>query len=138
MSPVCALAIDPGTRKCGIAVVRNGMPPETLYREVVHTPDFPAAFSRILARFEADIVLIGNATNGAALEAVVRTLLPPMFPVEFVEEKFTSEQARTRWCRQNPPKSLWERLLPGFRTPDEPVDDYAAAILAERYFAAQS
>ncbi|MBC7805924.1 MAG: pre-16S rRNA-processing nuclease YqgF [Akkermansiaceae bacterium] len=133
-----ALAIDPGTRKCGIAVVQNDAPPRTQYREVVTTPDLPAAISKIIARFPANVVLIGDATNAQIVESVVRPLLPSSIAIEFVAEAFTSERARARWCRENPPTNLWERLFPGLRTPAEPVDDYAAVILAEQYFAAQS
>ncbi len=138
MSGIVALAIDPGTRKCGVAVVRSGATPETLYRAVVPTPDLPEAFRQTFARFPASVVLIGDATSARAVETLVRPLLPPTVPVAFVAEAFTTERARARWCRENPPTRFWERWFPGFRTPTEPVDDYAAAILAEQYFAAQS
>ncbi|MBC8136142.1 MAG: pre-16S rRNA-processing nuclease YqgF [Fibrella sp.] len=138
MSPTLALAIDPGTRKCGIAIVQDTSPPQTLYREVVPTPNLSQVFCYVLARFPATIVLIGDATNAQVVESVVRPLLPASVAIEFVPEAFTSERARARWCRENPPVNLWGRLLPGFRTPTEPVDDYAAVILAEQYFAAQS
>jgi RNase H-fold protein (predicted Holliday junction resolvase) len=138
MIPTLALAIDPGTRKCGVAVVEDGPVPRTLHREVTPTPDLSGAICRIFAQHSAHVVLIGNATNAKAVEATVRPLLPASVPVELVPEAFTTERARARWCRENPPVRFWERLLPGFRTPTEPVDDYAAVILAEQYFASRS
>lgn len=138
MNGLVAIAIDPGTRKCGIAVVQNGAKPTTLFRVVVSTTELANRFCEVLAQYPANVVLIGDATNAKKVASVVRPLLPTPTPIEFVAEAFTSERAKARWCRENPPATLWERLLPGFRTPTEPVDDYAAVILAEQYFDAQS
>lgn len=138
MTATLALAIDPGTRKCGVAVVQSEGELRTLYREVTPTQDLPGVILRVCAEYAPHVVLIGNATNARVVADVVRALLPAAVPVEFVPEAFSSERARARWCLENPPVNLWERLLPGFRTPNVPVDDYAAVILAEQYFASQS
>ncbi|MBC8142831.1 MAG: pre-16S rRNA-processing nuclease YqgF [Armatimonadetes bacterium] len=133
-----ALAIDPGTRKCGVAIVENADPPRTLHRAVVPTSDLPGAVAALLSAYAVEVALIGDATNAQAVTATIRPLLPEGISLVAVPEAFTSERARARWCAENPPRTLWERLLPGFRTPDCPVDDYAAVILAESYFAASA
>ncbi len=135
MREVIALAIDPGTHKCGIAVVQNGSPPQTLFRAVVPTAQFATRFASVSARYVLHVVLIGNATYAKEIESIVRSTVATSCPIHLVPEAFTTERARARWCRENPPRHLWERLLPGFRTPSEPVDDYAAVILAEQFLA---
>ena len=130
-----ALSVDPGTRKCGIAIVRNVPPCETLHRAVVPTPELTQAVTPLIEIFQPAIILIGDATHAGQVEAALRPLLPPETPIHNVPEAFTSEKARERWRRENPPRSLWEKCFPGFRTPTTPVDDYAAVILAEQYFA---
>jgi len=135
--PRCVLAIDPGTRKCGIAIVRDSAPPQTLYRQVVETPLLPEAISPLLNRFPIAALLIGNATGAAAISRTLQPGLPETLPTHLVPEAYTSQKARVRWCQENPPRAFWERLFPGFRTPTEPVDDYAAVILAEEYLANQ-
>jgi len=129
------LAVDPGTRKCGLAVVRNADPPQTVYRAVVPTQDLLGAAQALLSSHAVETVLIGDATNASAVTDVLRPLLTEGIPLATVPEAFTSERARARWCAENPPRTVWERLFPGFRTPTCPIDDYAAVILAENYFA---
>ena len=127
------LAVDPGTHKCGVAIVANETPPRTLYRAVVATRDLPQAVRGLLQENTIDAVLIGDATHTREAQAALRPLLAAETPFHLVPEAFTSERARMRWRTENPPRNLWERLLPGFRVPDCCVDDYAAVILAEQF-----
>ncbi len=56
-------------------------------------------------------------------------------PTVRVNEAFTSQRARARFLAENQPRGL-QRLLPrSLRTPPVPVDDYAAVLLAEDFFA---
>ncbi len=129
-----AIAVDPGTHKCGLAVAQNA-PSQTIYRAVMPTSELPAAVQALLSAHTIDVVLIGDATNANAVATVLRPLLPGGVLLVSVPEAFTSERARARWCAENPPRAVWERWFPGFRIPPCPVDDYAAVILAEDYFA---
>jgi RNase H-fold protein (predicted Holliday junction resolvase) len=133
MKPRTVLAIDPGTRKCGIAVVAAGSPPAILYRIVVEPGAVPGAIGRLLGEYPVDALLIGDATAARATANCLKSVLPESLPVHFIPEAFSSVKARQRWCRENPPRALWERLFPGFRTPTEACDDYAAVILAEQF-----
>lgn len=136
------LAIDPGTAKCGVAIVRR---PTTdapdrsnvLYREVVETERLVACVLNLLPTYPGiDAILVGNATRGSVLRRALQAAMPTHIPVHAVEEAFTSQRARARYQIENPPQG-WQRLVPpGMRTPPRPYDDYVAMLLAEDYFAA--
>lgn len=130
------LAIDPGTVKCGIAVVeRTADGPRTLHREIVPTHGLTVRVIDLTTASGIVTILIGNATNGKKLGQELRDALPIETIIHSVPEAYTSERARVRYDRENPPRG-WHRLLPaGLRTPPEPYDDYVAVLLAEDYFA---
>ena len=125
------LAIDPGNRKCGIAVVRQDG--EILDHRVVGTEQ---VFEEVLAlqkNYPLIALLIGEGTGSKPLLSAFKAEALP-FPIHLVDETRTSEAARVRFVAENPPRG-WQRLLPhSLRTPDRPYDDYAAIILAERFW----
>ncbi|MCS6949059.1 MAG: hypothetical protein RMM06_01085 [Armatimonadota bacterium] len=129
MSEPAVLAIDPGRSKVGIAVVRRDK--QVLHRSVVAVVDLHTEVQRLLVRFRPQCIVIGGGTGFRALEPLLRAV---SLPVHIVDEAYTSEQARRRYLRENPPKG-WRRLLPAWlRFPEQPYDDYVAIILAERYW----
>lgn len=131
-SPPTVLAVDPGRQKCGLAVVRGGA---VLLRRVVPTEFITEAVRAAVADAPPQAVLVGDSTNARAVREAVAAALPPGLAVQSVPERFTTQRARERFLRENPAPG-WRRLLPiGLRTPDRPVDDYAAVILAEDYLA---
>jgi RNase H-fold protein (predicted Holliday junction resolvase) len=138
-APQTVLSIDPGTSKCGIAVVSREASGQcrVLHREVPETPRLVARVLSLLASHPTvTAVLIGNATNSAPLARALRDSLPNSFPLHRVEEAFTSQRARVRFRLENPPRGLERLLPPGMRTPPRPYDDYVAVLLAEDFFAA--
>lgn len=130
--PVTVLAIDPGTLKCGVAVLR-GAEQQVLHRSVVPTDELADIVARLSREHSPSVILVGNGTSaGAAVESIERI---SSIVVELVDEKMTSIAARTRYFRENPPRGL-RRLIPtSLQTPSQPYDDYVAVILAERYLA---
>lgn len=139
--PAVVLALDPGRAKCGIAVVEKacvaGDRPRVLHREIAETARVVARVLPLVAQHGAQTLLVGNATGGASLARALREALPEV-PLRLVEEAFTSQRARRRFLQENQPRGL-QRLIPaGLRTPPVPVDDYAALLLAEDFFAAVS
>lgn len=129
------LAIDPGTAKCGIAVVTQGTPPKIHHREILPTESVIPRITALIPLHAISTILIGNATGSKGLVRTLRETLPPEIPLHTVSEAHTSERARARYHQENPPRG-WHRLLPaGLRTPAEPYDDYAAIILAEDWLA---
>lgn len=130
--PRIVIAIDPGRCKCGIAVVKGGTEIEVLHRAVVPTEQIPDVLVNLCPKYSPNVILIGN---GTAANIVVESAEKLGSPVELVDEKYTSLEARKRYFLENPPKGL-RRLIPtSFQFPDQPFDDYVALILAERYLA---
>jgi RNase H-fold protein (predicted Holliday junction resolvase) len=121
------LAIDPGTDKCGIAVV--GPAGQPLWLQVVSRSDLPAALHKAIESFGVQTVLVGSATGGRQLLSEVRTLLPDI-TVLSAPERNTTLRAREVYFREHPPRG-WRRLIPrGLLLPPRPIDDYAAFLIA--------
>lgn len=123
------LGLDPGTRKCGYAVLRAvDEPPLAL-----GIAPFDALAERlraVLAATPATLAAVGRGTNAGAVVSVVREL---GLPYELVDERETTLRARARFFRDHPPRG-WRRLVPrGMLLPNRPIDDYAALLIAERF-----
>jgi RNase H-fold protein (predicted Holliday junction resolvase) len=124
------MAIDPGRCKCGVAVVAGGAEIEVLHRAVVETEGIGEAMADLSTRYEPRVILIGNGTTAAGVAKAAQEL---GLPVELVDERLTSMEARRRYFAENPPRGL-RRLIPtSLQTPPQSCDDYAAVILAQRY-----
>lgn len=123
------LGIDPGTRKCGFAVLeRLGAQPLTL--GIAPLADFGARLAQLRASFPIEMVAIGHGTNASVVSTAVREA---GLPFALVDERETTLLARARFFVDHPPRG-WKRLIPrGMLLPDRPIDDYAALLIAERY-----
>jgi len=127
------LAIDPGTSKCGMALVRRDADDELelLWRAV--TPR-DQVLSQIDAAGEVapiQMIIMGGGTHSRKIVAEVREHVPGA-AILVVDEKNTTMNARERYWLHNPRRG-WRRLLPAtLQVPPEPVDDFVALILAER------
>lgn len=129
------LAIDPGRSKTGLAVVCNDG--QILYRAVMDLEEFLQEMASLYQRFRPKCIVIGGGTGSREMEPMLRQFMHGV-QVCVVDEAYTSEEARRRYLRENPPQG-WRRLIPSFlRTPDRPYDDYVAIILAERYWSTVS
>lgn len=128
------LAIDPGTVKCGMALVSRS-PVAVLDRRIVAKDELVEAARRLLSDQPAEIV-IGAGTSSEGLARELRLAFPDL-PIHIVDERDTSRLARERYCREVPAHG-WRRLLPaGLRFPEEPYDDFVAVILAEEFLRAR-
>ncbi len=123
------LGIDPGTRKCGYAIIeRLGSPPRTL--GIAPLDEFRERLDSLRSAWPIDMVAIGGGTNASVVSAAVREA---GLPFVLVDERETTLQARARFFVDHPPRG-WRRLIPrGMLLPDRPIDDYAALLIAERY-----
>ncbi len=123
------LGLDPGTDKCGVAVVSRQR--GTLHQEVVSLAELAEIVRRIAEEFAIGEVAMGDCTGAEQThDQLVRAGIDT--PVTTVSEELTSRLARERYWEDNPPRGL-ARLIPlGLRVPPRPVDDYAAVIIAER------
>jgi RNase H-fold protein (predicted Holliday junction resolvase) len=129
------LAIDPGSAKCGLAAVQeNG---EILYRSIVATSDILEKSKDLSQKFNFHAIVLGDGTSSKTLRAALEQTLAPL-PLQMMEETNTTLLARERYLAENPPRG-WQRLLPhSLRSPDVPIDDYAAVLLGERFWESQS
>lgn len=127
------LAIDPGSAKCGLAVVsrEDGV----LTRKVVNVTELESTLIDLNARFDPTAVVIGSGTGSKRIVDIADSLSAP---VVVLDERFTTQDARVRYFAENPPRG-WRKLVPqGMQVPPEPYDDYAAILLAELFFEADS
>lgn len=125
--PRTVLAIDPGTDRCGLAVV--GPPGQALWLQIVARKDLPAAIQKALEQFAVRAILVGDATGGRALLRELAALLPDT-PILSAPERNTTLRAREVYFREYPPRG-WRRLIPrGLLLPPRPIDDYAAFLIA--------
>jgi RNase H-fold protein (predicted Holliday junction resolvase) len=123
------LGVDPGTRKCGYAVVER-IDAQPLALGIVPLDEFADRLSTLRTTFSIDMVAIGHGTNADVVSAVVRDA---GLPFALVDERETTLRARARFFADHPPRG-WRRIVPrGMLLPDRPIDDYAALLIAERY-----
>jgi len=126
------LAVDPGSAKCGLAVVdeRGGV----LARGVVPTETVAAVVNAWYKAHRPQLLVVGKGTS---LKRVRQELAELRLPLEVVREEHTTMRARARYFEENPPRG-WRRLIPlSLQTPPVPVDDYAAVLIAEDYLSAR-
>lgn len=123
------LGVDPGTRKCGLAVVEVvGAPP--LARAVVAPGLVLSASLGFLTRYRLEAVALGGGTQTGSVEAMLSEL---GVPIVRVDERGTTLEARARYYAVHPPRG-WRRLVPrGLLVPSAPIDDFAAVLIAERF-----
>jgi RNase H-fold protein (predicted Holliday junction resolvase) len=132
----CIVAIDPGSDKCGLAIVnRSG---EVPFRAVVLTSNMAAELIQIISVYRPLEIIVGNGTGSKSVIASILGAQPTSLllclPIRSVPEAYTSEEARARCVKEMKPRGFQRLLPPALRTPSCPYDDYVAVILGERYW----
>jgi len=123
------LGLDPGTRKCGFAVVDRGVA-KPLHLAIEPLAELGATLERIEREFAPEIIAIGKGTNASVVTAAAAAR---GLHFALVDERETTLRARARFFADHPPRG-WKRIVPlGMLVPDQPIDDYAALLIAERY-----
>ena len=128
--PVRVLSIDPGRQKCGLAIVdtQRGI----VARGVVPTGTIGSVARDYIRQHRPQSIVIGS---GTALRTIQEALAEIGLPVDVFPEINTTLRARARYFQEHPRRG-WRRLVPTtLQTPPIPVDDYAAVLIAEDYFA---
>jgi len=128
------ISVDPGREKCGVAVVHktNGVH----LKKIVSTANLSEAVVNLAEEYNALTVVLGNRTTSREAKNILAKIVVNQrnLDVKLVDEHRSTDAARIRYWRENPPKGL-KRLIPvTLQIPPTPVDDYVAVILAERYF----
>lgn len=123
------LSVDPGRRKCGLAVVSADR--GVLHRMIVAREEVAPVVRQVVQDYAPAEVLVGGSTGSRDVVHELRTALSR--EIRVVDERHTTERARRRYYLDHPPRGLW-RLVPlGLQVPPVPVDDYAAVVMAEDY-----
>ena len=120
------IAIDPGSRKCGLLLA-------DLQKELVldgRVVDESAVIDLIItwkSQGDLDGILLGNGTTSQYWLAMLKDLAP----IQIVEERGTTLRARERYWELWPPE-IWCRWLPrGLMKPPYDLDAVAALVLLE-------
>ncbi len=130
-SAALVIAIDPGRDKCGVAVVAFA-PFRVLERQIVPRKTVVSHLETLTARFPDAIFVLGHATTSQTLKAEMETRFPALALHEQDETGSTLE-ARDLYWKEKPPRG-WRRMWPlSLQMPPEPVDDFAAIVLAQRF-----
>jgi hypothetical protein len=133
--PICGrpvIAIDPGTEKCGLAVVRPDR--SVAARAIVPSHRVTARVMEWAARLQPQALLVGAGTGALAVR---QALLSSGLDAASAPEKNTTIRARALYFREHPPRG-WRRLVPlSLQVPPAPVDDYAAVLIARDYLDAR-
>lgn len=133
MEPQLIIAIDPGTDKCGVAVVDRHR--GCLHRSVEAAAEIAAVLGELAQQYPGARLVIGDGTGSESFAIRLRKagVLDKLGEPAFVNEYRSSEEARRLYLEDH--RKGWRRLIPlGLQTPDAPIDDYVAEVLARRYF----
>jgi RNase H-fold protein (predicted Holliday junction resolvase) len=121
------LAIDPGSQKCGMAVVDDES--HVLAKMVISVEELGQTVLRLHQQFSITRIVLGDRTRSKSFKASLKQF---NLPITLVDENRSSIEGRIRYLKEN--THGLKKLLPiGLRVPDRPFDDYVAVILAERY-----
>jgi RNase H-fold protein (predicted Holliday junction resolvase) len=128
------LALDPGREKCGIAIVSRHLSQlQVLVRRVVPSSEVERMLPELMKQWQVKRIVLGDATSSRDWRERLQKLVPD-FDLVLVEEAGSTLEARALYWKENRPRG-WRRALPlSLQTPPEPIDDFAAVVLAERYF----
>ena len=125
-------AIDPGREKCGVALYdsKNGL----IFKKVIDSLELVQLCKEQLITHNNVKVIMGNGTSSREHQKNIKMLLQEFNQeLELVDEYKTTELATKLYWQEHNPK-WWQKILPtSMLIPPQPVDDYVALILAQRY-----
>lgn len=125
------LGIDPGRRKTGVAAV--GAQGEILWREIIAPDTLEMRLPEILNQWQIERIALGDSTaSDDARAQIERAIVDSSIEFRVVDESGSTLEARALYWDANP-RAGWRKLVPlSLQEPPEPIDDYAAAIVARR------
>ena len=125
------IAIDPGTKKCGYSVVDSDL--SVLQREVISTEETIKAIENSLNIYKIDKIILGNGTHYKSIEESLKSHFSQL-KIILIEEKFSTLGARKKYFETHPPRGIFKFIPLSLRVPPGHYDDFAAVLLAEKYF----
>ncbi|HTX59578.1 MAG TPA: pre-16S rRNA-processing nuclease YqgF [Verrucomicrobiae bacterium] len=131
-APRRVIGVDPGSAKAGYAVVEASG--SVLEAGIESVAALAGRLGELARKYAVDALAIGSGTASAATRG---RLAPLGLPIHLVDERETTRYARELYFAEHPPRG-WRRLLPrGLQTPPCPIDDYAAVLIARRFFTSE-
>jgi RNase H-fold protein (predicted Holliday junction resolvase) len=125
------IAIDPGTKKCGYAVVDSNL--SVLQRKVAVTEKITESVRESFRVYKAEKIILGNGTNYKQIEKKLRENFPQL-KIILIEEDFSTLEARKKYFEAHPPRGIFKIIPLSLRVPPCHYDDFVAVLLAEKYF----
>jgi RNase H-fold protein (predicted Holliday junction resolvase) len=105
-------------------------------QKIVSVAELNSVAKNWTREFGCSRIVVGNKTASKQILEKLESLLTEhgIESIVTVDEHKSTEQARRRYWQANPPRG-WRQIVPsGLLVPPCAVDDFAAIILAERYF----
>lgn len=125
------LSVDPGRKKCGIALVDSHL--KYLTGSVVENEGLTDIIRGYHKEYRFKNIIVGSGTNSGAIVVALKEKFPEIL-VTVIPEKDTTLEARKYYFEYNPPRG-WQKFLPrSLRVPPRPYDDFAAYVIARRFF----
>lgn len=123
------LAIDPGSKKCGVAVVSSEQ--GILWHSCQPIESLGSLCLELTKEYDIDHIIVGGSTGSKVAKQIISDCLG--CTVSIVDESHTTERAKIRYLKENPPRG-WKKFVPqGLLYPPVPFDDYAAVVMAEDF-----
>ena len=124
------MGIDPGRAKTGLAVVdASGA---VLWRAIIAPGELEAQLPAIVAQWRIGWVALGDSTASAQARAQIEAALGADVEVRIVDESGSTLEARGLYWADNGRRG-WRAWVPlSLQEPPEPIDDYAAVVVARR------
>jgi RNase H-fold protein (predicted Holliday junction resolvase) len=124
------LGFDPGKDKCGVAVMDGSR--DLLYHQTIATAEIIDRITALCQQYSIDLIVMGDQTTAKQWQQKL-TIAFPNLPIDLVDERYSSLEARDRYWQMYPPNFLTSLIPQGMRQPPCPIDDLVAIILIERY-----
>jgi RNase H-fold protein (predicted Holliday junction resolvase) len=124
------LGFDPGKDKCGVAVMGSNR--SLLYHQVVLTAVTIDRIRDLCQQYRVTQIVMGDQTTSKQWQQQLTNVFPTI-PIDLVDERYSSLEARDRYWQMYPPSFLAGLIPQGMRQPPRPIDDIVAIILIERY-----
>jgi RNase H-fold protein (predicted Holliday junction resolvase) len=126
----CLLALDPGSDKCGYAVLTYQR--ELLVKGIAYLGELGRLLPDLVKRYQPVLIILGSGTAAKVVKELVLDLQLNL-EIKYGNERNSTLEGRDRYFLDHPPTGLW-RLVPlSLQIPPCDVDDYAALIIGERY-----
>jgi RNase H-fold protein (predicted Holliday junction resolvase) len=124
------LGIDPGSAKCGLAVM--GLDRSLHYHQVVEVAAVTETIQSLREAYPVSNIVMGDQTGS---KQWLKTLeaLPNAPRVILVDERYSSLEARDRYWQMYPPTGFSKLMPQSLRSIPQPIDDIVAILLIERY-----